>query len=351
MTILTTHFLIAERDPAEGSLVEKGVAALGGRALTRLNNGTEALDRLKSDQPYFVIASWELPGLGGLRLARETRRSPASGRQPCLLIVPEHHESEINMARGVDIDGFLPRPLTPDKVATRIKTVLERRNAGWPVEFEDLAEGRLGQEKPQEALAEYRAALDAGRWRLAGLHTEIGLLFKKQGKINQAIDHLEKAALAQPHSIRTQRALGETYLTAKRPAEAARALKRTLALDPSNLETKRLAADSFLLANENEQAEKVFAELLAKNPKDRFLLNRLGMALRKQGKFREAIDHYRKAVSNADIEDENLHFNLGRCLFETGQFEAATVELNKSLNLNPELHSARQILDKILQHR
>ena len=71
--------------------------------------------------------------------------------------------------------------------------------------------------------------------------------------------------------------------------------------------------------------------------------NRLGIALRKQGKFREAVAHYNHAIQIND-QDENLYFNLGRCHLELGQNEEAIIALNHALNLNPGLEEARQLL-------
>jgi tetratricopeptide (TPR) repeat protein len=67
--------------------------------------------------------------------------------------------------------------------------------------------------------------------------------------------------------------------------------------------------------------------------------NRLGMVLRKQGKWEDAVDEYRNALRLAP-DDEHLIYNLALALAEGKQFRDAAREADTVLQVNPEL--ARQ---------
>ena len=223
-------------------------------------NGSEALRTIRTKPYYFVIAAWELPGLGGLRLVREIRWSPSTTRQPCLLILPEHGDSERNLAAGVEINDFLIRPLTPEKVSARILEVLSGGPAEhWPDQMLESADQLARTGRPEEALKQYRNLADAGRDQLAGLHTDLGLAFNKAGRLTEAIDNLEQAALLLPGQSRAHLALGQVYLKAGRPAEALRAVERAISLEPDNEEARGQLADSLLENDRPSRAEAVFS--------------------------------------------------------------------------------------------
>jgi tetratricopeptide (TPR) repeat protein len=142
--------------------------------------------------------------------------------------------------------------------------------------------------------------------------------------------------------------LGEVYLDSGRLKEAGEAFSRALKLDPQNEKVKRMLIENLISADQHQVAEKVIQSLMKQNPSDRYLLNRMGIALRKQGKLKEALINYQKAVQ-MDDRDEHLYFNLGRCYFELGAMEEAQAITSKALKINPELREARELLAKIKQ--
>ncbi len=64
--------------------------------------------------------------------------------------------------------------------------------------------------------------------------------------------------------------------------------------------------------------------------------NRLGIALRKQGKWEEAVKEYQMAQKVAP-DDENVGYNLAMAHSEGRDFERASKELARALKLNPQL--------------
>ena len=93
-----TDFLVAVKEESEGDLIEEAILELGYERVDVVQDGPSAFDRLQTKNKCFVIAAWELPQLGGLRLVRVIRHKLNAVDWPCVLIIPEKNESEMLMA-------------------------------------------------------------------------------------------------------------------------------------------------------------------------------------------------------------------------------------------------------------
>ena len=70
---------------------------------------------------------------------------------------------------------------------------------------------------------------------------------------------------------------------------------------------------------------------------DIFLFNQLGIALRGQGKWRDAIDNYERAL-RISPEDEGLHYNMAMAWFDGSETHKAAQCAEKALKINPKFH-------------
>ncbi len=73
------------------------------------------------------------------------------------------------------------------------------------------------------------------------------------------------------------------------------------------------------------------------------IYNQLGMTLRKQGRWKEAVEEYRKALKIAP-KDENLHYNMAMAMSEGKRYSEAVKMLEKALALNPRLHEKSPVI-------
>lgn len=69
--------------------------------------------------------------------------------------------------------------------------------------------------------------------------------------------------------------------------------------------------------------------------------NKLGIALRSQGKWREAIDNYKHALQISP-EDEGLHFNMGLAYRDGGERRKALECLERALDFGPDLYKVSE---------
>ena len=69
--------------------------------------------------------------------------------------------------------------------------------------------------------------------------------------------------------------------------------------------------------------------------------NRLGITLRKQGKWDQAVEEYRKALKISP-NDAGLYYNMSMAYGEGRQFQDAFNYLDKALRINPDLWNANE---------
>lgn len=67
------------------------------------------------------------------------------------------------------------------------------------------------------------------------------------------------------------------------------------------------------------------------------IYNRLGISLRKQGLWKEAVEAYEEAIRHAP-RDENLQYNIALAYAEGEMFTDSAKHMSKALLLNPDLY-------------
>ncbi len=104
------------------------------------------------------------------------------------------------------------------------------------------------------------------------------------------------------------------------------------------------AGELFLKAEMYEEAIEYLAQALEDSPESMVLYNRIGIALRKLGRFETAEKYYRKALEYKK-DDPNLYFNLGRLYFEWKKWRRMEKAAAFALKYRPDFDQARKMLD------
>ena len=73
------------------------------------------------------------------------------------------------------------------------------------------------------------------------------------------------------------------------------------------------------------------------------LFNKLGIAMRGQGKWREAVENYNRALTISP-EDEGLHYNMGMAYYDGGEKRLAAKCMQKALKQNPDFYKQSEMV-------
>ena len=87
-------------------------------------NGRDALDIVERERPDIVLLDVLMPGISGLEVCAEVKRSADTRLTPVVLISGSH-ERQMRLA-GLDAgaDDFLNKPVDPEELQTRVQSLM-----------------------------------------------------------------------------------------------------------------------------------------------------------------------------------------------------------------------------------
>ena len=103
--------------------------------------------------------------------------------------------------------------------------------------------------------------------------------------------------------------------------------------------------EAYLKHGHPENAERIFKSAIAENA-DPHIYNRLGIAMRKQGRPMDAVLEYDKAIKLSP-DDEVLYYNMGKAYLEGGKTYKAKEAFHKAISIDSDFVEAQEELDKL----
>lgn len=121
-TILIVEDEATIREVLQRYLVREGFNVLEAR------DGYEAMDRLEITTPDLLLLDLMLPGVDGLTITQNLRRSSKTEKQNIPIIMLTAKGETSDRIRGLDIgaDDYIGKPFSPSEVVSRVNAVLRR---------------------------------------------------------------------------------------------------------------------------------------------------------------------------------------------------------------------------------
>ena len=352
---------------------------IGFDQVTEADDGDTAFSRLKQGQHDFIIADWNMPRMPGVELLREIRDEPMVRDTPFIMITAELDEGQIVRAAEEDVDGYIIKPFVADILERKINAVLEKKANPPPVEvhlkvgYAYMENGMLNEAMREFELARalnprsariplamaqifeamgdrrkaeelFNVAISNNPRFIKGYHT-LADFQMRMGNAGAALEALKTATSLSPNNPSRQIEFGKLLLSAGRGEEADQAFKNALKTSGKNAGVHAAVGEAYLAAGHDDKAAEAFRGSLTIT-EDINVYNRLGIALRRKNRFKEAIQEYRKALAVAP-NDEVLYYNIGKALLEDQQREAAIIAFRKALQLDPEFTECQEMLKQL----
>jgi tetratricopeptide (TPR) repeat protein len=281
-----------------------------------------------------------------------------------------HDAAEVSYAQAAAIDGgdFRWPYFRALSLATlgRLPEAIESMESallidvGYPQALLSKGNWLLDLDRHQEAGVVFEQAIAVSEDRTTRAPAQAGLArtLMRQDRNEEAALLLERLAADLTHPYVTQ-LLGSVYRRLGRDPPAVDPDTEVTALtwpDPrQNVKRnylrgavgKMLLAEKMLAAQQPEKAVELLAPLLAQAPRDRDILNNLGIAYRLTGQTDKAVELLMRGLE-VDPGFHQYHFNLALIHEDQGDDDLALEHLGKTIELMPTLVQAHQRVVEIL---
>ena len=116
------RILIVEDEPRIGDVLERYLRAEG-FGVERASDGRRALELWRAANPDLILLDLMIPGLDGLAVARQVRRS---SDVPIIVVTAKVEEVDRLVGLELGADDYVTKPFSPREVVARVKAVLRR---------------------------------------------------------------------------------------------------------------------------------------------------------------------------------------------------------------------------------
>lgn len=372
-------FLVVEDAPTMRRTLNNMLRSIGYKRMVEADDGDTALSKLRTTPVDFIICDWIMPRMPGVELLRKLRDDPALRDIPFLMITGEGSEAQVARAAEEEVDGYMVKPFVAVTLEQKIKAILQKK-AKPPeeevhiklgtvykdgemydkalVEFEKARELKPNSARISLCIGEVHEAMGeadkAEQFYLESasfnpsyikVHHKLSDFYMKRNDYEKAMGSLQQAATISPNNAERQVALGKIHLKKGNKEEGMKALAFASELDPKNATMQYEIGEVYLENGLEEKAATTFRHSLSLS-EDVHVYNRLGIALRRKNRYKEAIDEYRKALV-VEPDNEGVHYNLGRALIENGQKSDARDAFKKALEIDPEFEECKKMLKEL----
>ncbi len=170
-------------------------------------------------------------------------------------------------------------------------------------------------------------------------HYNLGKVYQKQRKWDKAAEALEAAAQLSPKNANYQYDLGEAYLEAKKIDQAEKALKAATEADPKLFKAHWRLGLVYKMLDQPKPADDELRAAIEANPRFSKSYVALGYLYLDYDFNKEAAQVFQGCVTAKD-DDGECHNGYGLALKNLKQYEQATGEFKKAIDLDPELYDA-----------
>ena len=252
----------------------------------------------------------------------------------------------------LEIIGNMYRQQRYDACIKAVKSKLEKTpNSLHLLNYQAMSYSAL--KKDKEALLSYQQIIKKDP-TLAGPYYNMGIILKRNGRIEEAIDSYKKALSLKPEYVQVYNNLGVLYKDNEKYEDAIKMFTKAKELQPDhqnsyynlalikkeqgqseevielllkvldlNPEHKDAKYDIALITMDNgslKEAKQLLEELLSSDEKNQKATVSLANVFVEMGNYKSAISILRKAISISSKNRKLVHY-LGLCLVTIGQFK------------------------------
>ncbi len=366
-------------------------------------DGVQAWDKLNGEgEIHIILSDLIMPNMDGLEFLQKVRESENFWDVPFVMVTGEEHQNQLMSSIETEVNAYILKPFTPDKLEKEINAVL-REKYDPPPFYQAIQKGRellFQQDQPEAAEQFFKMAA-----KLQPLEADpcyfLAIICNGRDEIAEAKQYLKKCISLRESYTKAYDLLALVYRREKKFDKEKKVLEVVTELSPDNLErvlnlgvvcanlgeqdsvkkflgmAAKLARKSdksiyetifrtYLMHNElAEDAENVFRKYIDPYFDTPRLINKYALILKEYKAYDSAIYFFKKIVNtwrtvkNHEIAPEEMavyYFNLSVAYSEKANlstqsekdrkatFKKADNFVNKALDCNPNHRDAMKLL-------
>jgi CheY-like chemotaxis protein len=131
------NVLIADDEPMTRSLLRRVLTRDCGCTVSEATDGLAALSSCGSTPPDLIITDLRMPVMDGIELIEALRQVPALAAIPVVMMTAAREQGPVHRAIELGVTDYLLKPLQAERVADRLKNVVERLTRASDASAED----------------------------------------------------------------------------------------------------------------------------------------------------------------------------------------------------------------------
>ena len=134
------HVLVVEDEPAQREILVYNLEAEG-FAVSRSDNGEDALILIHEDMPDVIVLDWMMPRLSGIEVCRRLKSRAETRNIPIIMLSAK--SEDIDRVRGLETgaDDYVIKPYSVIELMARVRSQLRRvrpSTVGQRLNFENI---------------------------------------------------------------------------------------------------------------------------------------------------------------------------------------------------------------------
>ena len=175
--------------------------------------------------------------------------------------------------------------------------------------------------------------------RNVAIERSLGYALQRNGQLDEAVAHFEKALQIQPNDQVSQLYMGIARFYQGQVPEAIEHAKAAIHLQPDSAKAHNLLGLALAKQNRDDAALDELRRASKLAPTDAEIRNGLGLTLARLGRVPEAVGEFHEAL-RLDSKNASAHSNLGLLLLASGKPQESILEFEAALQVNPDLEAA-----------
>jgi len=168
--------LIVDDEPEVIDLIKYNFEEAGFEVQCAMD-GSEALEKVRSDSPDLILLDVMLPGLDGLEICKILRSHPATAAIPIIMLTAKADEIDRVIGLELGADDYVTKPFSPRELLLRVKKRLQLVAPGLMKDIFESGVLQLDVSRHKVTVEQRRVELTAIEFKL------LVLLIQRAGRV------------------------------------------------------------------------------------------------------------------------------------------------------------------------